>query len=1060
MEKSLIIQKKLSESFDKHKGKSAIEYNGRKITYEKLDKNSSLIKKYLIQKEISDQENVGIICKNKVNLITAMIGALKAGCSIVPLEYSYPKERLINMVSSIDLKYIITDDNDDALIFDDMNISEIMNYMEIMSNESLSLSPDYDISYGEKDKIYVYFTSGSTGIPKAIMGMNKSLAHFIDWEINTFKIDDSFKISQFTNCSFDVFLRDIFVPLNAGACICIPNNFEELLASSGITEWINENKINLIHCVPSLFRFINNDLLRGDDYKNLKYVLLAGENIKPLELKKWYKVFDSKIQLVNLYGPTETTLAKFFYLIKKDDVTKNKIPVGKPINSTRGIILNEKMEPCEIMETGEVYIRTPYRSLGYFNDDKLNEEKFIKNPFNNNPKDIIYKTGDLGRVLLDGNIELMGRIDRQVKVRGIRIEPGEIENNLLEIEDIKEAVVATKENEGNKFLCAYIVMKDNSDDEMDIEIIKKRLMKKIPQYMVPDYIIKVNKIPLNLNGKADINLLPDPLDYRETMSNMELSGVEKELIKIWSKITNINEDNIDINRSFFEIGGNSLSIIQLSSLIHKSIKLKVSLTDILNNDNIRKLSSYIEGFSKSKYESIEVVEKSEYYKLSSAQKRMYFLQNMSLSSTSYNISVAFSVDGNIDKLKFENTLKKLILRHESLRTSFEIKNYEPVQIIHDNAECKVSYYEGDEENIKHIFNEFVKPFQLDKTPLFHIGLIRINDNKHILILDMHHIITDGVSMNILIRDFTRLYEGEKLKDLRIQYKDFARWQDDTENSIVMKEKENYWLNQFKIIPTKLELPRDFKEDVKLYECEENGVSFKLDSMIASLLKEKVALNKVSLYVYTLAIYNILLTKYCDKDDIVVGTAVACRTHADLENIMGMFVNMLAIRNFPMKDKIFQEFLREVNKNALKALENQEYQFDTLIRSLNMAKKLNTNPLFDTVFQVQNAGIEKFNLKELKLSLYENLMKKGMSRYELVLSIDEHDDDIYFNFQYCTSLYKKETIVEIWGNYVSIMKAILENEDILIRDIHLKYSDFKDKSNESKNHMLDIDFDFK
>ncbi len=496
---------------------------------------------------------IGILVKDRSVQISLMLGILKAGCIFVPFDPAYPIKRTELMVSQVNLDLVFTDTKYSEL-FNDLDIC-IANEMLKDSSTSSSMTKRPDMEYQVDQKMYIYFTSGSTGKPKGILGSCKGLLQFVLWEIDTFNVTPGFRITQLASPAFDASLKDIFIPLCAGGTICIPENREIILDVMKFVQWIDDSKVNMIQCVPSLFKLLASGELTNEDFKELKYILLAGEKLSPKKLVKWYEIFDERIQIVNLYGPTETTLVKTFYFVQKSDTTKSSIPIGKPMRGARVIILDENMKICEVSQIGDIYIRTPYMTLGYFNDPELTKEKFIPNPFNNDPKDLMYKTGDLGRWMFDGNLEFLGRKDFQVKIHGVRIELGDIENHLLDYNGIKETVVLDKEDkEGEKYLCAYFV----ADHELTPTVLRNHLSLHMPEYMIPAYFIRVEKMPLTPNGKIDRKALPEP--DNNLLTEVEYiaprNEIETKLAKIWSEILGI--EKVGVTANFFTIGGHSL----------------------------------------------------------------------------------------------------------------------------------------------------------------------------------------------------------------------------------------------------------------------------------------------------------------------------------------------------------------------------------------------------------------------------------------------------------------------------------------------------------------------
>ncbi len=527
------IQDRLTESFHKYSNKTIIEYGDVTLTYKELYNKSSYFKNWIISNNIKQHSHIGIILDDRINLIASIIGILMAGCVFVPLEPSYPINRLYGMMEEIDTSLIITDRaNSDRVMSCYVENNKKSPDCLIVENSFFfqnNLTETFDsITYSNEDPIYIYFTSGTTGKPKPIIGVNKSLVHFIDWEIDTFNINENTKVSQFASPSFDAFLRDLFVPLLAGGIVCIPSNLYNIIRTGDFVNWLEMSRINLLHCTPSLFKIFKSNTMANNNLIDLQLVLMAGERLRVSDIKKWYDIFGDRIQIVNMYGPTETTMIKTFYCLSSSDVQKYIIPIGKPIIGTKIYIMDNYLKICAPGEIGEIYIDTQYSTLGYYNSE-IPDEKFVMNPINNGYSNILYKTGDLGRILDDGNIEFYGRIDRQVKVRGIRIELEEIENEILTVPGVKETTVIFMEGEhGDPRL---MMNKNDSMDEaykifissqyyiayytsfykVDPSNIVSHLRNKLPNHMIPNYLINISAMPLTCNGKLDYNALPLPI---------------------------------------------------------------------------------------------------------------------------------------------------------------------------------------------------------------------------------------------------------------------------------------------------------------------------------------------------------------------------------------------------------------------------------------------------------------------------------------------------------------------------------------------------------------------
>jgi len=909
------------------------------------------------------------------------------------------------------------------------------NYSEGYDNEII-LADDYytkavNVEYLPEDEIYIYFTSGTKGKPKAVLGKNISLAQFINWEIEEFNINVDIRCSQFITPAFDAFLRDVFVPLCVGGRLVIPEDMGVMADSEELMAWIDRNKINLIHCVPSIFRVFNTDTLTGEEFKTLRHILLSGERINPMELKNWYERFDERIELVNLYGATETTMIKTFYRIKKSDVNRERIPIGKPIRGARLIILDKYMKPCDEGIEGEIYIRTPYGTYGYYNSPELNDKVFIQNPFSDNPKDIIYKTGDLGKYLPDGNVDLLGRIDRQVKIRGIRIELEEIEDILLGHPLVKEGAAVKRTINGSEALVAYVTYstKEEADEELLTEGLKEYLLEKLPMGMIPNQIVSLKEIPKKANGKINYQALPNPMDSKERRYIAPRNEIEEKLAGIWSEILEVEE--IGIHDNFLQLGGNSLNIMALISKLHKEFNIKISFGEIFNNPTIITQSKIINKGKRSIYRSIKPQKKEQYYPLSSAQNRLYILHSQKKENTSYNMPSAVLIEGHIERNKVEKTFIEVINRHDSLRTSFDIIGERVLQEVHDEVDFKLVYSQLDKEvSIDKIIKSFIRPFDLSKAPLFRAELVKLEENSHILMFDMHHIISDGISIVILLDEFCKIYNGENLTKLRLQYKDYAVWQKEIMASPELEKQEAYWINKLGGDIPLLNIVTDYpRPPVKNFEGSNNR--FELDLELVKKLKSFEEENEITLFMLLLAAFNVLLYSYSGQEDIVVGSPISGRPHQDLENIIGMFVNMLPLRNYPKGEKSFIEFLEEVKANTLEAFENQDYQYEDLVDKLGLEKDYSRNPLFSVVFSFKNMLNEDMKFEGLKLKAYE--VEKNISKFDFTFDIFEIDKRILINFEYSTQLFKKSTIEKMKDSYIHILNQVVNDKNIKIKD---------------------------
>jgi amino acid adenylation domain-containing protein len=634
----------------------------------------------------------------------------------------------------------------------------------------------------------------------------------------------------------------------------------------------------------------------------------------------------------------------------------------------------------------------------------------------------------------------MGEREEMLKEIEFAVDLPKVERILEEIgyvdDYIHEAVVVDKEDEtGEKYLCAYYV----SNKYFPEPGLRTHLSKILPDYMIPSVFIRLDKIPLTPNGKIDRKVLPEPGFKLVDKYVPPTTPVEKKLAEIWAGVLgreSLPASSIGIDDNFFQLGGHSLKATVMIAKIHKEFNLKIPLAEIFKAPTIREEASYIRNMSKSKFVSIQPVEKKEFYVLSSAQKRMFFLNQIDGIKTTYNISFALEIHGYADKFRFENIFRQIIKRHESLRMSFTSIEGIPAQIIHEKVEFQLELKttdSPDKNRLKQVLEESIQPFSLDKAPLLKTMLIRLTDTENILFFQMHHIISDGISMAILQKEFIDLYKGSQLPKLRIQYKDYAQWQNKLLEKNELKVQEEYWMNKFSGKIPVLNLPAYYPKELER-KFEGDLVAMVIGRELTGKIKNIAAETNTTLFILLLSAFNVLLAKYAQQEDIIVGTVIAGRTHQDLNNIVGMFVNTLPIRNYPGGNKSFKDFAAEVKENTLKASENQDYPFEELINKLDIHTGLDRNPLFDVVFTFNNIEFEKLELEDLEIQNYE--FEKKISHFDMVLHAVENNEIINLSLEYTTALFKRANAELILNHFVQVLEQAAEDKRIKLEEIKI------------------------
>ncbi|NIM16712.1 MAG: AMP-binding protein [Candidatus Aminicenantes bacterium] len=904
-----------------------------------------------------------------------------------------------------------------------------------------------------RDLAYVVYTSGSTGQSKGVMVEHKSLNNLCHWHNAYYSVTSADRAAKYAGFGFDASAWEIFPYLITGASLYIIDD-KIKLDLIRLNDYFETNKITIAFLptqIAEQFMKLDNQSLRA--------LLTGGDKLKDY-VKRDYC-------LVNNYGPTENTVVTTSFVV---DEKYNNIPIGKPIYNNQVYILDKHLKLQPLGVPGELCISGASLARGYLRKETLTMEKFVANPFIEGGR--LYRTGDLARWLHDGNIEFLGRIDSQTKIRGFRIELGEIENHLLSHDEIKEAVVIAGEGfetgAKDRYLCAYFV----SNKELTGTDLREYLSRQLPGYMIPSYFVSLDRIPVTPNGKVDRKALPLPqLGGEDRVVVVPRNRLEEKLLEIWSEVLEVEKAKIGIDTNFFALGGHSLKATIMAAKVHKEFAAKIELAEMLEIPTIRGLAEYISRKDMEKYTPLEPVEKKEYYYLSSAQERLYFLQQVDVTSTAYNMPQVGILEGQVDKDKIEKTFGKLIQRHEMLRTSFEIIDEIPFQRIHDEVEFCLEYKDlvkeaGNREPTvreEKIIKGFIKPFDLGRTPLLRVGLFKTREAEYILIMDIHHIILDFSSYSILMDDFIALCEGKELPGLTLQYKDFCQWQNCRLQTEEMRRQEEYWLNEFKTEVPQLNLPTDY-ERPELKSIEGNHIRFEIGKEITQRLKSLALEEGVTLYMLLAALYNVLLWKLSGSGDILVGVVIAGRRPPGLQQVIGLFLNTLAHRSHPSGEKKFNDFLREVKEKMLEAFENQDYPFCELVKKVVSKRDPSRNTLLDIGLSLQdNIGvIENRALSQqtgfvLKPYDYENKIAKG----DMIFNGVDTGDNLLITVEYSTKLFKEETIHSYIKYFKAIAFAVLETPGKKLEEIEVHSKEETEKIVSiirEKSKEVNVDFD--
>ncbi|NOQ25822.1 MAG: amino acid adenylation domain-containing protein, partial [Bacteroidales bacterium] len=836
------------EQVEKTPDNIALVFGNQIVTYKELNERSNQFARYLIGLNGNEQGIIGILYESSIELYIGIFGILKAGKTYLPIDNSLPDTRIQFMLNDSCIETIFTGNTTKEYIS-----HKNIRINNVYTNEiNLLDSSNLDLIVQASNTAYIIYTSGSTGLPKGTLVEHSALVNLCFGHNEFYKINSKDRLSKYAGFGFDASVWETFPGLIKGASLYLID--EEIKTDpQKLNEYFHKNDIT-VSFLPT--QFCENFM--EYDNNSLRLLLTGGDKLKSFKQRKY--------RLYNNYGPTENTVVTSRYEVLK---TEKNIPIGKPIENCTVFIINSfnKLQPIGI--AGELCVSGYGLAQGYLNQVELTQEKFIPNPFKKGER--LYRTGDLARCLPDGNIEFLGRIDHQVKIRGFRIELGEIESVLLKHENIKESVVLAREEKGDKYLCAYILSKEKFNQEE----IRTYLSTSLPDYMIPAYFIELEKIPLTTNGKVNRKALPSPEIKAGDNYVAPSTEIEEKLVEIWSEVLNIEKEEISVNDNFFSIGGHSLKATLLTSNIHKEIGVEFPLRDVFLYSTIKSQANQIERSKKKDFVSIPKAKEQSNYPLSSAQKRLYLLQQFDLTSTAYNIPYIISLGKEVDKSKIEEVFKQLINRHESFRTSIIVVDSEPVQLISKNVAFEVEEISIEKTELENTRNKFIRSFDLTKAPFLRVAIVDVKGEDSMLMIDMHHIISDGTTHAILEKEFQALLSGKELAPLPLQYKDYSEWQNSKEQQELVKDQEQYWLNKFEGEIPVLNLPSDYVRPL-MQSHDGATVDFVLSKEETEGIKSFTKANDLTLYMTLLSVFNILLSKLSGQDDIVVGTPIAGR----------------------------------------------------------------------------------------------------------------------------------------------------------------------------------------
>ncbi|MEG4054907.1 MULTISPECIES: amino acid adenylation domain-containing protein [unclassified Microcoleus] len=1022
----------------------AVVFEGEQLTYRELNARANQLAHHLRSVGVGPEVLVGICVERSLEMVVGLLGILKAGGAYVPLDSAYPPERVGYMLEHAQAKVLLTQvrlvnslpQHQAQVFYLDADWGAISTLSD--SNPTCNCKPE--------NLAYIIYTSGSTGKPKGVAIEHRGVANTLLDLNHRFGVEVSDRILAISSLSFDLSVYDIFGLLAAGGTIIIPKpsltpdpaHWQTLVAREQITLW---------NSAPALMQLLADyAIAKGDALpSSLRLVMMSGDWI-PMNLPTQIKTLFPIAKVISLGGATEASIWSILYPIETIDPNWKSIPYGQPMTNQHFYVLDQALNPCPVGISGHLYIGGIGLARGYWRDEEKTRASFIAHPLTG---ERLYRTGDLGRYMPDRNIEFLGRIDNQVKIRGFRIELGEIETVLSQHPDVRETlVIATDVVAGNKQLVAYIVPQLQAAARSSD--LRSFLKQKLADYMIPGAFLVLDALPLTPNGKVDRRALLATelhLELEETFVAPR-TPIEEMLASIWSNILSI--DFVGIRDNFFELGGNSLLATQVISRMRDTLAVELPLRSLFEAPTIAELAERVENSLKNK-QSIQTlplvpIPRSESIPLSFAQARLWFLDRLEPNSPFYNIPLALRLSGQLNIAALENSINEIIRRHEALRTNFATLESQPVQVIASTLNCQLQvvnllHLESHREiEAQHLANEEAnRPFNLEREPLLRGMVLQLGETEYVLLLTMHHIISDGWSLGLFVRELAEIYKAFStgqalvLPELPVQYADFSVWQRRWLTGQVLETQLDYWKQQLKDIPTVLELPTDRpRKGVQSFRGAHQ--SFAISQELSEALVAYSKRTEVTLFMTLLTAFQTLLYRYTGQDDIAVGTPFANRNRQEIEGLIGFFVNTLVLRTDLGGNPSFEQLLNRVREVALQAYAHQDVPFDQLVEALQPKRDVSYTPLFQVVFALDDASVPSVELPELTVSSYS--VEIGTAKFDLTLSMENTADGLVGVWEYNTDLFDETTIARMARHFQTLLEAIATNPKQPISELPL------------------------
>ncbi len=992
----------------------ALRFEGVELSYRELDERANRLAHLLRRHGVGPESRVGVLLERSVESVVSLLAILKAGGAFLSLDVAHPPERLGYMLQDSGATVLLTR----GLLADGLTERPAtvlhLETLEVELAAQPAQAPAVEVA--PENLAYIIYTSGSTGRPKGTLLLHRGLCNSALAAALRFGGGEEDRVLQFASPAFDASVWEVFSSLVSGACLVLAPR-ERMLPGEILHALLREERITTVTLTPSVL-----SVMEAAGLSELRTLVTAGEACPPEVARRW----SQDRTLLDAYGPTEVTICATL----SGQVDPEHLTIGRSLPNVDVYVLDGAMQPVPAGVPGELYVGGVGLARGYLGRPELTAERFVPHPFSAKPGERLYRTGDRVRWRADGQLEFQGRMDFQVKVRGVRIELGEVESALGEHSDVGGGVVVVREEGGDKRLVAYVVAREGRT--LEVGGLRAHLKQRLPEYMVPSAIVVLEALPLMSSGKVDRKALPAPegsaLD--RSASRPPQTDLEVKLASIWAELLKVAE--VGAEEDFFGLGGHSLLATQVVSRIRAELGVEVALRTLFEAPTVEALAKRVEGATGRARETLPVVSREGELPLSFAQQRLWFLDQLEPGSPLYNMPAALRVEGELEEEALERSLEALVRRHEVLRTTFRMEAGQPVQVLWPELKLPLTVVELGEEDAKRLASEEARrPFDLEKGPLLRVTLVKVGRGQQVLLLTMHHIVSDGWSMGVLVKELGELYAAVKagretrIAPLPVQYVDYAVWQRGRLQGEALDRQVEYWRGKLKGAPELLELPTD-KPRPAMQTYRGAVKRFRLPGELVERAKKLGQEEKATPFMVWMAGWQVVLARWAGQEEVSVGTPVAGRTRTELEGLIGLFVNTLVVRTKVERRQSFRELLRQVRDTTLEAYEHQEVPFEKLVEQLQPTRSLSHTPLFQVMLAVQNAPMEA--LKQPGLTLEPLEVDSGTAKFDLSLFLTEDARGLEGAFEYNTDLFEPETVERMVGHLKVLLEGAVERPE--------------------------------